>query len=292
MGAVSIPRYEAFFKDESGLRRSLKFLLSKSEGSVIDVNLPNKAKTDDVLSWLDAIEKDEELRGRVRAIAHYSMKNNYLGNAEARVRRVKSFAKGVASRGGDRALLVSGSGSRVSDTVEILRRLSSDREWKRERGSFAFDVAFNPYFPEAADLARERERLALKLKSNMVRGVWFQIGCDLNALEAGIESARAIAGDAGTEVELFGSVFLPTKSLLARMKFRPWAGVYLSEEYLSSVESAERITKAQLEVFARHGVTQLIESPILTDADFAQCQRLLGVSSGTKRARETKDDGE
>ena len=40
-----------------------------------------------------------------------------------------------------------------------------------------------------------------------------------------------------------GSVFLPSRKLLAQMKFRPWNGVFLSDEYLGSVEAATAITR-------------------------------------------------
>ncbi len=46
------------------------------------------------------------------------------------------------------------------------------------------------------------------------------------------------------------------------MKFRPWNGVFLSEDYLSSVEKAEEITLEILSIYANHGVVPLLESNI------------------------------
>ena len=100
--------------------------------------------------------------------------------------------------------------------------------------------------------------------------VTFKIGTDLDALESGLTRVRKMVGP---DVDIFCSVWLPSKQLLARMKFRPWAGVFLSEEYLGSVKRAEDITVSQLEIFARHGATALIESPVTKDADWAQCER-------------------
>lgn len=37
----------------------------------------------------------------------------------------------------------------------------------------------------------------------------------------------------GIRLDKFGSVFLPTKQLLAQQRFRPWKGVYLSREVLT-----------------------------------------------------------
>lgn len=46
------------------------------------------------------------------------------------------------------------------------------------------------------------------------------------------------------------------------MKFRPWNGVFLSKEFLSSVEKAEEITIQILSIYAQHGVIPLLESNI------------------------------
>jgi 5,10-methylenetetrahydrofolate reductase len=137
-------------------------------------------------------------------------------------------------------------------------------------------VAYNPHFDEGSDAAaREFERLEKKMRGGLVCGVWFQIGSDVEKLERGLERVRDLAPDA----EIYGSVFLPSKQLLARMKFRPWAGVFLSDEYLSSVERAEEITIAQMACLVRHGATPFIESPVTKDEDWAQCERLLAAAA-------------
>ena len=46
------------------------------------------------------------------------------------------------------------------------------------------------------------------------------------------------------------------------MKFRPWNGVFLSKEFLSSVEKAEEITVEILKIYAHHGVIPVLESNI------------------------------
>jgi hypothetical protein len=61
---------------------------------------------------------------------------------------------------------------------------------------------------------------------------------------------------------VFGSVFIPTPGFLARMRFRPWAGVHLSAEYLGSVPGAEAATRKLLRVYAEFGVVPLIEAEV------------------------------
>lgn len=121
-------------------------------------------------------------------------------------------------------------------------------------------------------MEEENDRLAKKLGTELVRSVWFQIGSDVDALDRGLARVREMAPD---DVELFCSVWIPTKQLLARMKFRPWRGVFLSDEYLSSVENAEKITREQMRLFAKYGANVLVESPVTKEADWASCQRLL-----------------
>ena len=280
-------RYELFFKDVAQLKTSLQSLRARGR-AVTRVNLPNKDKGDDIISWVDAVRECGET---IDCVPHFSMKNNYERDSTRAAERLKRFASALRERKIDRCLLVSGSGSRVNDSVEMLRRLGMDRAWKREHSSFRFDVAFNPYFPETKDLEHEYDRLDRKVRTGLVRGVWFQIGTDLDALESGLTRVRKMVGP---DVDIFCSVWLPSKQLLARMKFRPWAGVFLSEEYLGSVKRAEDITVSQLEIFARHGATALIESPVTKDADWAQCERLLARASSTskKRDRDASDPPE
>lgn len=59
---------------------------------------------------------------------------------------------------------------------------------------------------------------------------------------------------------------------------RPWNGVYLSEEYLGSVEAAEGITRELLDVYASAGVLPLLESAVKTDDELRHARELLGVA--------------
>lgn len=63
--------------------------------------------------------------------------------------------------------------------------------------------------------------------------------------------------------------------LLAQMKFRPWNGVFLSDEYLSSVESATQITKELLACYRKHEVVPLLETAVRTKKDLETAHSLL-----------------
>jgi hypothetical protein len=61
--------------------------------------------------------------------------------------------------------------------------------------------------------------------------------------------------------KLVGSLFLPTKQLLAQQRFRPWNGVWLSEAYLASPEGAADITREIVRIYREFGVEVLVEAP-------------------------------
>jgi hypothetical protein len=173
-----------------------------------------------------------------------------------------------------RVLLVSGSGSRKFDTVACLTAMTLPSERCPRIG-----VAFNPYLPTCDGREKERERLRQKLATGRVSSVWLQIGSDQGLLAEGLSFLRSIASERGQELELHGSVFLPSKLLLAQMKFRPWNGVFLSDEYLSSVEAAEAISLQVLGLYRAHNVQVLIETAIRTPAEWQRAECLVHSSS-------------
>jgi hypothetical protein len=69
-------------------------------------------------------------------------------------------------------------------------------------------------------------------------------------------------------LEVHGSVLLPSAALLARLRFRPWAGVHLSAGYLSGVEGATEATRKLLAAYAAHGVVPIVESELRRCAFF------------------------
>ena len=90
-----------------------------------------------------------------------------------------------------------------------------------------------------------------------VSQIWIAFGADVDALELGLRRLRAVlserstegeAGESAAPVQLLGSVFVPSKMWIDKMRFRCWAGTYLGGKddegsYLSSVEAAAAITR-------------------------------------------------
>lgn len=71
-------------------------------------------------------------------------------------------------------------------------------------------VAFNPYFPNQADFAKEKQRLERKLQTGIVDSIYLQNGNDLQRLKEGLTFIEQAQRDKGS-VKILGSVFLPSK---------------------------------------------------------------------------------
>lgn len=56
--------------------------------------------------------------------------------------------------------------------------------------------------------------------------------------------------------------------------------MFLSEEYLSSVQAADAITRRLLKVYAAAGVVPLVESAVKKDEDMAYVRELLHLDDG------------
>ena len=245
------PRVELFFKSDAELRERVAFLASRGYTSY---NIVNKDKGDDVARWtasaLDAGASD--------VCAHFSIKYNCKGKdpLDGAVARFDRLLSALAGRSAE-VLLVSGSNAKPGlDAATFLGKVSDTR-------GVRVGVAFNPYLAGDAG-AEERRRLAAKLATGLVQSVWLQFGSDATQLDDSLAWLRTAYPD----VRVVGSVFLPTKKLIAQQKFRPWNGVLLGEDYLSGPEGAEAATRRLLEVYGARDVGALVEAPgVRTAAD-------------------------
>ena len=76
---------------------------------------------------------------------------------------------------------------------------------------------------------------------------------------------------------VYGSVLVPSARLLAQLRFRPWRGVLLSQQFLGSVLGAEAAMLEVLQVYRRHGVVPLVESGVGGERELQQAERQLGL---------------
>ena len=142
-----------------------------------------------------------------------------------------------------------------------------------------FGIAFNPYFSFIEDIKEERKRLLDKLSSGLISSIWLQLGSDVKLLDKSViflkENIRRIYHNKNRDIKLYGSLFVPSKQSLARFKFRPWKGVFFSNQYLNSVEKANFITNDILKIYAKNDIELLIESECSSNQQLINTKSIL-----------------
>eukprot|EP00892_Ulva_mutabilis_P005247 jgi/Ulvmu1/3094/UM015_0134.1 len=280
MGSFASWRLELFFKNRKQLADLTQFL---SGHRITRVNITNKRKTDNLVDWNEIVA---DVGVPVDTCVHWSIKQNYQGAAEKTHAALKAFCEQLTSGEGHSkhdVLLVSGGGpKRAYNTVSALRKIAAESESQACRHNIEWHVAYNPYFPQEAEQRQESQRLHDKLRSGLVHGVWLQMGGDADRLEAALTLIEA-AFDmhcSHQRPKLYGSIFVPTKQLLAQMRFRPWSGVYLSDEYLDTLEGAHKITHTILQQYYNAGVVPLVESKITSTEELRKVEKMLESAAG------------
>jgi hypothetical protein len=304
------PCYRLEYSASDALPEFLRGSSQQGRAAIIDaVHIANKDKGDRLLEAAAKVAAALPSSSPSSCCLHYSLK--LQGRGDEAVRKLLDFLERAArlgeqgGRGGSRrcsVLVVSGGGDLAKRpkkqlcSLEALERVAAARRLSSVPPPLpAIYVAFNPYFPDAEERQRERERLKRKLATGLIAptgGVALQFGSDAALLAEALAWLRQddVLGPQGT---ILGSVFLPTKRFLAAMRFRPWRGVFLSSSsggggsgsgYLDSVEAAEKCTVALLELYARHGVVPLVETAITDAPGLAAAEALLrrGAAGGAQ----------
>lgn len=273
-------RVELFFKTNDDLRKRIQFL--KSHGFEA-FNLVNKHKTDNMNEYVNCIRKEFP---EAHICSHYSLKYQKLArknNLEQKQKLVSHLEYSKA----DEHLIISGSGKKVSwNTLEALKLKIKSSPFDTEgtatspkNKDHTIAIAYNPYFPGKSDRQAEYKRLQKKLspKNDLkCNKVYLQFGTDLKHLEQALEKLQAFENNP----QISGSLFLPTKKLIAQQKFRPWNGVFLSEEFLSGPEEAKKIVVEMITMYQKYNVEILWEAPgIQTEQDVELVKELLMLAS-------------
>ena len=250
-------RIELFFKDPNDLKERVRFLHSHGFSAF---NLVNKNQKDTVEEWVRCIH---DVVPTAHVCAHYSLKYNKAPRkgVDEHQARLQAFFAATQS---NEVLMISGSGK--DSTWNTIRALESVRGYAGE-----VSVAYNPYFPDPKDQKMEDQRLEKKLESGIVSKVYLQFGTNLQRLRSALEVLK------DHRVAVAGSLFLPTRKLIAQQKFRPWNGVFLSPEFLSGPDDAESVIIEMMKLYQKRSVEMLWEAPgIRSDKDLKVVFDLIG----------------
>lgn len=193
------------------------------------ISLPNKSKD---IVIIDVITKIQKTNPNLSIIPYYSLKFHQSKTLNETTQEFVSFLERLTSLDISEVLLVSGVPRPKHDSLSILKNTTSYYNNTYPR----IAVAYNPFL-QGEELDQENSRLYQKLKTGIVSSVYLQIGIDTNSIRQAIDHIRSFSPN----LRIYLSVMNPSPSQLARFRYRPWKGVFLPLEYISSPQQAQHI---------------------------------------------------
>jgi hypothetical protein len=254
-------RFELSFKNISQLDNKLNFC---KKNNIKNINIPCKGliKKDLFNSTIKYISKNYN---QFNVTYHYSLYHQYSKSKEKSYEDFLDFIKNSHINRNYEILLVSGSNKKKNfDSVDVLSYLKKEKDLKVKLG-----IAYNPYLKKYYNISSERERLDRKISTGLIKSIWFQYGTDIKVLQNEVTYLKKIAKN--EKLNLFGSLFIPSKQFIARFKFRPWKEVYISEKFLYSLDNFFDFTSDLVSFYKINNITPVIES------DFSTSEKLASV---------------
>jgi len=261
-------RFELSFKNIAQLENKLNFC---KLNNIKNINIPCKGfiKKDLFNSAIKYISKNYN---DFNVTYHYSLYHQYSKNKEKSYKDFLDFVKSSQINKNHEILLVSGSNKKKNfDSVDVLTYLN------KEKIKVKLGVAYNPYLKKYYNISSERERFERKISSGLINSIWFQYGTDIKVLQNEVTYLKNVAKE--EKLNLFGSLFIPSKQFIARFKFRPWKEVYISEKYLYALENFFDFTNDLVCFYKKNNITPVIES------DFTSSEKLDSVCSFLENER-------
>ena len=267
-------RLEISFKDLDQLEKKLDFCLNKN---IFNINIPCKGNIKknfllEVVKFIGIKYK------KLDVIYHYSFYHQFYKNKSLSYQEFLNFIEVNKNfNKNNEILLVSGSKKRNEfEVLNILKKLKFDLS-----KDIKFGVAFNPYLFEDCDYEVERNRLIEKLDSYFVKSIWLQFGSEVKQLVREINFLNKMIGNSQNlidkGIDIYGSVFIPSRQFLARFKFRPWRGVYLSNKYLNSLKESTEITKKIIDFYLSNSIIPLVETELSSEKQFKDAQNFIDI---------------
>ena len=250
-------RFELSFKDINQLKNKIEFCKSNR---INKINIPCKGliKKDFLLEVVNFIGQNYK---DLDVIYHYSLYHQYYKNNIFSFDYFIEFIKKCSSYQNKEILVISGTNKKKNfESFNALEYLK-----KNYNSTMGFGVAYNPYIKKDNFPYEERERFKKKASSGLIKSVWLQFGTDIKLLEKEIKFLKEYISKnsfkfKNENVNIYGSLFIPSKQFLARFKFRPWKGVYLSNDYLNSLDFAKKFTKEIVEIYKLNNILPIIET--------------------------------
>jgi hypothetical protein len=256
-------RFELSFKNISQLEKKLNFCRLNN---IKNINIPCKGliKKELFNSTINYISKNSH---EFNVTYHYSLYHQYSKNIKRSYKDFLDFVKSSQTNRNYEILLVSGSNKKRNfDSIDALAYLQKEKNLKVKLG-----IAYNPYLKKYYMISSERERFERKISTGLINSIWFQYGTDIKVLRNEVNYIKNVAKE--EKLNLFGSLFIPSRQFIARFKFRPWKEVYISEKCLYALENFYDFTNDLVSFYKKNNITPVIES------DFSTSEKLDSVYS-------------
>lgn len=274
-------KIELFFKSSIQLGAVLDLILQRPKlASHFNFNIPNKVRDENLLPFAEQIRNSIP---NAHVCLHYSLKNNRAKGLSDASNKFVHFISRADACGVGEILLVSGSGDkRHVNSLTCLQSLKQNQFILPP--SIQIGVAFNPYYSDLVEYGKEKQRLIEKLNTGYVSLVYLQFGSNIEMLQQSLEwiHEQRRANVISPSIRLYGSVFLPSKQLIARMKFRPWKGLILTDEFLSDCSVAEEIVQEIILLYKNYNIDIIIETAFRTSKEAEKMEELLQLQEHTK----------
>jgi len=262
-------RFELSFKNISQLENKLNFCILNN---IKNINIPCKGPIKKELfnSTINYISKNFH---EFNLTYHYSLYHQYSKNKKKSYQDFLDFVKSSNNNRNYEILLVSGSNKKKNfDSIDALAYLQKENNLKVKLG-----IAYNPYLKKYYNNYSERERFEKKISTGLINSIWFQYGTDIKVLQNEVTYLKNVAKE--VKLNLFGSLFIPSKQFITRFKFRPWKEVYISEKFLYDLENFFDFTNDLVSFYKKNNITPVIES------DFSSLDKLDSVYSFLENER-------
>ena len=268
-------RLEISFKSFEELRKILSFY---QKNNLYKINIPckNSLKKDFLL---ESIKISKIEFPNLDIIPHFSIMHEFKKNRINTMDSFLKFLETVKYFGCKEVLLVSGSKKRATlDSVSAISILKNTPLFFNQ--DISIGVAFNPYLPGSL-FDEEILRLKKKLQSGLVSSIWIQFGTDYKLLKSRIDLLSNIIcstinnNSKNSNINLFGSILIPSRQFQARFKFRPWKGVYCSSNFLDSLDVANSIVSQLLKTYKQYNISPIIETNISTEDELEKLRKIL-----------------
>ncbi|MCQ9199143.1 MAG: hypothetical protein JJ846_000100 [Prochlorococcus marinus CUG1437] len=262
-------RFELSFKNITQLENKLNFC---KLNNIKNINIPCKGliKKELFNYTINYISKNFH---EFNVTYHYSLYHQYSKNKVKSYQDFLDFIKNSYTNRSYEILLVSGSNKKKNfDSIDALGFLKKEKNLKVKLG-----IAYNPYLKKYYNIPSERERFKRKISTGLINSIWFQYGTDIEVLQNEFTYLKKIAKD--EKLNLFGSLFIPSKQFITRFKFRPWKEVYISEKCLYALDNFFDFTSDLVSFYKNNNITPVIES------DFSSSKKLDSVYSFLENER-------